>query len=337
MDINRVKEAFDSSILQVATQAELAELKTEYLGKTGKLNLLLKTIVSLPNSQKRTIGSQLNKIQEYISNKISICKQKLIRNSINESLLSEKIDVTLPSSSSVAGGIHPISHSIILLRNIFKSMGFLEVEAPEIDSEWNNFTGLNIASSHPARQMTDTFYIRGSKLLLRTHTSNAQVRYLRSLKPFNKVFSIGKVYRADNDSTHTPMFHQLEASCLNEDISIPDLKRCIIETLKHFFLNSNIPIRFRTSYFPFTEPSFEVDIQHHVKYQNSTSQTKWLEILGCGMIHDKVLENLDINHKTHQAFALGLGIERITMLKYGISDIRDFYNSSMSWLKHYSF
>ena len=239
-----------------------------------------------------------------------------------------RVDVTLPGRSYFKGTLHPLSRSINMLTDILINEGFRLIDAPEIDSEWYNFTALNITKNHPARALADTFYICDSPFLLRTHTSNAQIRSMQNNFPPMKIFSIGRVYRRDFDSTHSPMFHQLEILVVNKTANIVQLKHHVHKILCSFFL-TEFPIRFRTSYFPFTEPSFEVDILCN-KNLSKGCEEYWLEILGCGMVNDKVFKNVGIINTLNRGFALGVGIERLVMLKHGINDIRDLYNGSLS-------
>jgi phenylalanyl-tRNA synthetase alpha chain len=259
---------------------------------------------------------------------------------MNQKLEGEKIDLTAPFRQESHGSLHPISQTILQIKNIFGQMGFEMIEGPEIEDDFHNFSALNIPENHPARQMQDTFYLPendGKNMLLRTHTSSVQVRKMLGSKPPLKIVSIGKVYRSDSDQTHTPMFHQVEVLMVDKNVNMGNLKWTLETFLKEFFELTNISSRFRPSFFPFTEPSAELDIGYERKDGRIKigSEKNFLEILGCGMVHPKVLENVGIDSKEYQGFAFGVGIERLTMLKYGINDLRMFFEGDARFLNHY--
>ena len=271
-------------------------------------------------------------------------KKNIIENiAIDEKIKSEKIDVTLPPRNFCTGKIHPISQSIYKIIDIFASMGFSVESGPDIETDFNNFTALNIPSHHPAREMQDTFYIEGESgeedRVLRTHTSPVQVRSMLDSKPPIRIIVPGRTYRSDSDATHTPMFHQIEGLLIDETSTMAHLKGCLIDFLKEFFEIDDLRYRFRPSYFPFTEPSAEMDVAFTKKNNvlNIGEGNEWLEILGCGMVNPRVLENCNIDSNKYQGFAFGMGIERLSMLKYGITDMRGFFDCDFRWLNHYGF
>jgi phenylalanyl-tRNA synthetase alpha chain len=339
-DLTFIKSNFSALLQDVKTLEDIADVKVKFLGKSGLVTLEAKKIPSLPASEKREFGQRLNELRSFIDQEITKLRKEFAAKELERKLLEEKIDVTLPGRDNARGRIHPLSHTIKLLKTILNREGFQHVDGPEIDSEWYNFSALNIGEHHPARQMADTFYVADSDNLLRTHTSNVQIRYMQDHKPPLKIFSIGRVYRSDYDATHTPMFHQLEALVVNENVSFVDLKACICRILQSFFGIDDLPIRFRNSYFPFTEPSFEVDVKCDRSIKGEIKigvGDEWLEILGSGMVNKKVFVNTGIDPKSNQGFALGVGIERLAMLKYNIADLRDFYHGDIRWLQNYGF
>ena len=339
--INSIYEEFKVLIKDVASDKDVEEIRVKFLGKNGLITTQAKKIATVPSEIKRKFGQKVNEVKENIANEIENIKAKLLEAQLDVKLQQESIDVTLPGRGFTRGKIHPITQTIKLIKNIFYSMGFEHAVGPEIDDEWNNFTALNIPENHPARQMHDTFYLKGDeKLLLRTHTSTVQIRHILQSKPPLKIFSTGKVYRSDYDATHTPMFHQLEGLVIDEKSSVQSLRACLEAFLRLFFRSDSITMRFRTSYFPFTEPSFEVDMKCDRSKKGVIkigTGDDWLEILGCGMVNKKVLENVGIDSKKYQGFAFGVGIERLAMLKYNIADLRSFFEGDIRWLSHYGF
>ncbi len=319
---------------------DLEELRIQYLGKNGLLTNEMKKMASLSLEDKKTFGALLNTLKSKITNAIDNQKILLEENEINTRLASEKIDVTQPVRRGEFGKIHPITQATQEIINIFANLGFDLAQGPEIEDDYHNFTALNIPENHPARQMHDTFYMNTiENMTLRTHTSNVQIRKMSSEKPPFRFIAPGRVYRSDHDQTHTPMFNQVEGLCIDKNINMGNLKWCLEEFLKAFFETDKVVIRLRPSFFPFTEPSAEVDIGY--KLENGEikigSNEKWLEILGCGMVHRKVIENVGLNPDEYQGFAFGVGIDRIAMLKYGIHDLRKFFESDMRWNNHFGF
>jgi phenylalanyl-tRNA synthetase alpha chain len=345
-----LKSSLDKVELADSSQS-LEHARVELLGKSGSITSQLKKIGSLPPEERKDFGANLNKVKQKVAEEIEQKKSKLELEELNKKLESEKIDVTLAVNSEKFGKIHPISQVIEEIIEIFGAMGFAVAEGPEIEDEYHNFTALNIKPNHPARQMHDTFYVeqentteladQDKRAVLRTHTSPVQVRYMKENKdnlPI-QIIAPGKTYRCDSDQTHTPMFHQVEGLYIAEEVNMAMLKACIQEFVDRFFARENIDMRFRSSFFPFTEPSAEVDIQYEKKGNEIIigQGDSFLEILGCGMVHPNVLENAGIDSKKYKGFAFGMGIERLAMLKYGISDLRTFFETDKRWIDQYSF
>jgi len=326
---NILLENAQEKVTNAASLEILDAIRVEYLGKAGLLTLEMKKLGTMDPEMRKEHGSIINEIRDQITDLIARKKDTLSFAETKHRLSLEKLDVTLPGRSKAAGTIHPISKAMMELSEIFAAFGFVVEEGPSIEEDWYNFTALNINENHPARQMHDTFYLKGDKLL-RTHTSPTQIRTMKNGTPPFKFIAPGRTYRCDSDMTHTPMFHQMEALMVDENVNLGNLKYIVTEFIKQFFEEAKMECRFRPSFFPFTEPSFEVDIK-------MPGKDKWLEVLGCGMIHPNVLRNADIDTEIYKGFALGMGIERFAMLKYGINDLRQFFESDMRWIKHYNF
>ena len=321
---------------------DLEIVRLEYLGKKGLLPSEMKLLGNLPIEQKKIKGQELNKIKNLIENNIKQQKINIENEELQKKLKNEKIDVTLPHKENFTGKIHPISQTIFSVIEIFGNLNYSVETGPDIESDFNNFSALNIPPHHPAREMQDTFYINNideEGSVLRTHTSPVQVRTMLNSKPPIKIIVPGRTYRSDSDSTHTPMFHQVEGLVLNKDATMADLKSTLILFLKEFFEIDNLKYRFRPSYFPFTEPSAEMDVAFTKKNNvlKIGEGDDWLEILGCGMVNPKVLENCNIDPTVYQGFAFGMGIERLSMLKYGITDMRGLFDVNLKWLNHFRF
>lgn len=334
------QEEILNSIISTNHLKDLEELRIQYLGKNGLLTNEMKKMANLSLEDKKTFGASINTLKGNITNAIDNQKILLEENEINTRLASEKIDVTQPVRPGEFGKIHPITQATQEIINIFASLGFDLAQGPEIEDDYHNFTALNIPENHPARQMHDTFYMNTiENMTLRTHTSNVQIRKMSSEKPPFRFIAPGRVYRSDHDQTHTPMFNQVEGLCIDKNINMGNLKWCLEEFLKAFFETDKVVIRLRPSFFPFTEPSAEVDIGYTLENGEIKigSNEKWLEILGCGMVHRKVIENVGLNPDEYQGFAFGVGIDRIAMLKYGIHDLRKFFESDMRWNNHFGF
>ena len=337
MSLSLDKNAVLQEINNASSIDEIEKLRIYYLGKKGLISLEMKSLSSLSIEEKKNKGQQLNNIKLFLDSNLKNKKINIETNEINKKLKKEKIDTSLPPVNFNDGKIHPISQSIYKIIEIFGSMGFIVKSGPDIETDFNNFTALNIPDHHPAREMQDTFYIDDK--VLRTHTSPVQVRTMLDSEPPIRIIVPGRTYRSDYDSTHSPMFHQVEGLLIDNSSNLAHLKGCLIDFLKDFFEIKELKYRFRPSYFPFTEPSAEMDIAF-TKQDNILKigeGNQWLEILGCGMVNPKVLENCKIDSSKYQGFAFGMGIERLSMLKYGITDLRTFFESDFRWLSHYGF
>jgi phenylalanyl-tRNA synthetase alpha chain len=321
----------------------LESLRVDLLGKKGRISLLMKSLGEMAPEQRRDFGQQVNVLRDSVAAALESRKTLLTDAALEQRIKGEAIDVTLPARPESDGRIHPISQTIDEITAIFGQMGFTIAEGTDIEDDFHNFTALNFPPDHPARQMHDTFFLPqqadGTRRLLRTHTSPVQIRTMLSQKPPIRVIIPGRTYRCDSDMTHTPMFHQVEGLLIDETSHMGHLKGCLTEFVRTFFEIEDVPVRFRPSFFPFTEPSAEVDIG--CSRQDGTLKigagADWLEILGCGMVHPNVLKNCGIDPERYQGFAFGMGIERIAMLKYGIPDLRTFFDSDLRWLRHYGF
>jgi phenylalanyl-tRNA synthetase alpha chain len=321
---------------------EVEVIRLEYLGKKGLIPSEMKLLSKLSIDQKKIKGQELNKLKTFIEDAVNDHKILIENKKLEEKLKNESVDVTLPHNEEVTGKIHPISQTIFSIIEIFGNLNYSVEAGPDIESDFNNFSALNIPPHHPAREMQDTFYVNnpnGEDNVLRTHTSPVQVRTMLKSTPPIKIIVPGRTYRSDSDSTHTPMFHQVEGLLVNKDATMADLKSTLILFLKEFFEIDNLKYRFRPSYFPFTEPSAEMDVAFTKKNNvlKIGEGDDWLEILGCGMVNPKVLENCNIDSSVYQGFAFGMGIERLSMLKYGITDMRGLFDLNLKWLDHYGF
>ena len=312
------------------------------MGKKGIFTSLIKDLSLLDNSNKAIVGKTLNLLKKDIEINFKVKKELLTKKALSDKLNNEKIDISLPARQLKIGGIHPISKTMNEIISIMGGQGFSVKEGPHIEDDFYNFTALNIAEDHPARQDHDTFYFQRTgevKKLLRTHTSPVQIRVMQNEPPPIKIIAPGSTYRRDDDSTHSPMFHQVEGLVVDKGVTMANLKWVIKKLLTDFFGIENLPMRFRPSYFPFTEPSAEVDIGCSIKKGKLTigEGSDWLEVMGCGMVHPSVFKSCGIDHKKFSGFAFGLGVERFAMLKHGITDLRMFYENDLRWLKHYNF
>ncbi len=321
----------------------LEQVRVATLGKKGRVTDLMKTLGSMSPDERKAAGSALNRVKDDVAAALDARKAELAEAALDTRLAAERVDVTLSARPEEMGRIHPISQTMDEITAIFGQMGFAVAEGPDIEDDFHNFTALNIPEGHPARSMHDTFFLPeredGSRLLLRTHTSPVQIRTMRGQTPPIRIIAPGRTYRCDSDMTHTPMFHQVEGLVIDKSTHMGHLKGCLIEFVRTYFEVDDVPVRFRPSFFPFTEPSAEVDIGcsragGELKIGPGGS---WLEILGCGMVHPNVLRSCGIDPEIYQGFAFGMGIERIAMLKYGIPDLRTFYESDLRWLRHYGF
>jgi phenylalanyl-tRNA synthetase alpha chain len=337
-----LQQEFISKLALAADLASLEELRINFLGKKGLVSSLMQNIATLAIEEKKSFGAEVNQLKNFIERELE-AKKNAVRAALTlATIAAESIDITLPPRKYTPGSIHPITQAILDIESIFARMGFIKTEGREIEDDWHNFTALNIPLSHPARQMHDTFYLAASQvggfssneisddaaLLLRTHTSSVQIRHMKDNKPPVRIISIGRVYRADDDATHTPMFHQIEGLCIDKNINMAHLKYTLETFLKLFFQVAEAPIRLRPSFFPFTEPSAEADVRCDRSDKNSIKIGEgqdWLEVLGCGMVHPHVLKNMGVDSEEYQGFAFGIGIERLVMLKYNIPDLRALF------------
>jgi len=331
-------------LIKAATSRDaLEQARVAILGKKGRVTALLKGLATLDPEARRERGAALNVLKDDVEAAIGHATRRLESEALGQQLARERIDVTLPVKAEPEGRIHPLSQTINEIVAIFGEMGFSVAEGPDIEDDFHNFTALNIPPEHPARQEQDTFYLPerpdGSRQVLRTHTSPVQVRTMKAQKPPIRIIVPGRTFRSDHDATHSPMFHQVEGLLIDKATHMGHLKGCLIEFCRAFFDIDDLPVRFRPSYFPFTEPSAEVDIGCSRQGGGLTigKGGDWLEILGSGMVHPKVLAICGIDPAEYQGFAFGMGIERIAMLKYGIPDLRTFYESDLRWLRHYGF
>ena len=339
-DLNYIKKEFEEKFVKINSKNDLQNLKSEYFGKNGIVSSEFKKMGSLDENHRKDFAKKLNLLKDDLTNLIENKFKLIEKEEINQKLVDEKIDITLPIRSQASGKIHPVSQVIDEISSIFSEIGFTVAEGPDVESEYNNFTALNTPENHPARDMHDTFYLDANKkTLLRTHTSPVQIRTMLNGKPPFKIIVPGRTYRCDSDQTHAPMFHQLEGLHIDKNITMAHLKGCLNYFIKEFFEVKNIKMRFRPSHFPFTEPSAEVDIGYKLEDNKIVigEGNKWLEILGCGMVHPNVLRNAKVNSKQFQGYAFGMGIDRLAMLKYGINDLRAFFETDYRWLNHYGF
>lgn len=314
----------------------LEQVRVDYLGKKGHLTALLKTLGSMSAQERPAAGAEINKCKGRVQEKIGLRKAVLEQAAIDKKLASETIDVTASGRSDEHGGLHPITRTMRRIESIFSAVGYAVEEGPEIEDDFHNFEALNIPSHHPARAMHDTFYVDKTHVL-RTHTSPVQVRTMENNEPPIRIICPGRVYRCDSDLTHTPMFHQVEGLVVDKDISFADLKGTVDQFLKSFF-EADVPVRFRPSYFPFTEPSAEVDIQctHcHGEGCRICKNTGWLEVMGCGMVHPNVFDSCNVDTEQYTGFAFGMGVERLAMLRYNISDLRLNFENDLEFLKQF--
>ena len=345
-NIENIKQETLQAITEAKDLKALDDIRVAALGKKGKVTEMMKSLGLLSVEEKKEMGKGLNILKTDIENALEKQKEILEAKELNERLQSEKIDVTLPIRPENQGRIHPVSKIYEEVVAIFGEMGFEVAEGPDIEDQFHNFNALNMPANHPARQMQDTFYIPNpdsndfdDSFVVRTHTSPVQIRTMEKNKLPIRVIAPGRTYRSDYDATHTPMFHQVEGLVIDKNITMAHLKGCLYDFVKAFFELDEIPVRYRPSYFPFTEPSAEMDIgcKKSKTELKIGAGTDWLEILGCGMVHPKVLLAGGIDPDEYQGFAFGMGIDRLAMLKYGIPDLRTFFESDVRWLKHYGF
>lgn len=336
-DLTELVSQAQAAVIAATEIKTLDDVRVSYLGKKGELTALLKGLGKLPAEERPAAGAKINEAKQAVQISIDAKKAKLEQAAIDEKLSSETLDVTLPGRDVDVGGLHPVTMVMQRIENFFRSVGYEVVEGPEIEDDYHNFEALNIPQHHPARAMHDTFYFNPN-MLLRTHTSPVQVRTMENREPPFRIICPGRVYRVDSDLTHTPMFHQIEGLLIDKESSFADLKGTIIEFLQVFF-EKDLDVRFRPSYFPFTEPSAEVDVQcvHCLgKGCRVCSNTGWLEVMGSGMVHPKVLEMSGIDPEVYSGFAFGMGPDRLAMLRYGVDDLRLFFDNDLRFLKQFN-
>ncbi|MCO4837027.1 MAG: phenylalanine--tRNA ligase subunit alpha [Oceanospirillaceae bacterium] len=319
-----------TAVAQAADETALDQVRVQYLGKKGELTQQLKSLGQLSAQERPAAGAKINEAKQQVQDAITVKRTMMASEALSAQLAVESIDVTLPGRGQDLGGLHPVTMTIERIENFFAQIGFSVAQGPEIEDDYHNFEALNIPAHHPARAMHDTFYF-GDGTLLRTHTSGVQVRTMETQQPPIRIICPGRVYRCDSDQTHSPMFHQIEGLLVDDNISFADLKGILHNFLKVFF-ERDLQVRFRPSYFPFTEPSIEVDIG----YLGKDGEQKWLEVLGCGMVHPKVFEHSGIDTEKYTGFAFGMGVERLAMLRYGVKDLRMFFENDLRFLAQFS-
>jgi phenylalanyl-tRNA synthetase alpha chain len=329
-DIEPLSQQALTDIAAADAPDALEALRVALLGKNGSITAQLKALGALPGDQRKLAGEAINRARDAIGEALAARKIALDDAALDTRLSTETIDVTLPGRNGARGGLHPVSRTLERITDIFGRLGYELADGPEIEDDWHNFEALNFPPHHPARAMHDTFYF-GDGRLLRTHTSGVQVRYMKEHAPPLRMIAAGKVYRSDSDQTHTPMFHQVEGLLVDEHASFADLKGTLSEFVRAFF-ERDFEMRFRPSYFPFTEPSAEVDIA----WQQPDGSTRWLEVLGCGMVHPNVLRNVGIDPERYTGFAFGLGVERFAMLRHGVDDLRSFFDNDVRFLRQFA-
>ena len=338
LELEKLLEEAKVAVEQAADLGALDEIRVKWLGKSGVFTEQLKGLGKLPKEERPQAGQAINKAKQALQQEIQQRKESLETEALNARLQQERIDVTLPGRGQGTGGLHPVTRTLERIDELFLSAGFEVAEGPEIEDNYHNFEALNIPEHHPARAMHDTFYF-DENLLLRTHTSPVQIRIMENREPPLRVIAPGRVYRCDSDLTHTPMFHQVEGFVVDEDVTFGDLKGIMHDFLTGFFEQDDLQVRFRPSYFPFTEPSAEVDVQCVMCGGDGCrvcSNTGWLEVLGCGMIHPEVFRHVGIDNEKYTGYAFGMGVERLTMLRYGVNDLRLFFENDLRFLKQFA-
>ena len=337
-ELNELEGAALAAVAAATDAAVLDDVRVQYLGKKGLLTRQLKQLGSLPPEERPAAGQAINRIKQQVQQAIDARREQLQSVALDAQLAGEAIDVTLPGRGQSTGGLHPVTRTLRRIEELFVPLGFTVEEGPEIEDDYHNFEALNIPAHHPARAMHDTFYF-DAHTLLRTHTSPVQVRVMENRKPPMRIIAPGRVYRCDSDLTHTPMFHQVEGLLVGENVSFANLKGVLDEFLHAFFERDDLAVRFRPSYFPFTEPSAEVDIQCVMCSGEGCrvcGHSGWLEVLGCGMVHPKVFDYAGIDNERYTGFAFGLGVERLAMLRYGVNDLRLFFENDLAFLTQFN-
>lgn len=330
-NLDQLVQSANQAVSSANTVSDLDQVRVDYLGKKGQITALLKGLGKLDASERPAAGAKINEAKEAVMANLTAKKSAMEESALEAQLMSEAVDVTLPGRATELGGLHPVTKTMRRIEAFFAKAGYSVEVGPEIEDDYHNFEALNIPGHHPARAMHDTFYFNANTLL-RTHTSPVQVRTMEQGKPPFRMICPGRVYRCDSDQTHTPMFHQVEGLFVEEKVSFADLKSTIEEFLRVFF-ERELEVRFRPSYFPFTEPSAEVDIEWG---RNADGSIKWLEVMGCGMVHPKVFEASGIDTEKYSGFAFGLGVERLAMLRYGVNDLRMFFENDLRFLQQFN-
>lgn len=340
-NLDQLVEEAVADFAAAADAGQLDQIKARYLGKTGALTVQLKSLGRLPAEERRTAGADINRAKQQVETALESRRAALREARLQEKLAAEALDVTLPGRGLGRGGLHPVHRTQERVEGVFRSIGFIVADGPEIETDWHNFTALNTPENHPARSMHDTFYLEGrDDVLLRTHTSPVQVRAMldhvarhagADVMPDLRLIAPGRVYRVDSDATHSPMFHQVEGLWVGESVSFAGLKGVIADFLRRFFESDDLQVRFRPSFFPFTEPSAEID----VAFMSGANKGRWLEIAGCGMVHPQVLEFGGIDAERYTGFAFGMGLDRLTMLRYGVNDLRLFFEGDLRFLSQF--
>ena len=343
VDVDRLERALLAEVAEAEDLRALEQVRVGALGKKGRITELTKSLGALEPEARRAAGQRYNQLKQAVADAIATRKAALETTALDAQLLAERVDVTLPVRPIAEGRIHPVSQVTEEIVAIFGEMGFAVAEGPDVENDFNNFGALNIPPEHPARQMMDTFYLEaeqeGRPLVLRTHTSPVQIRTMLAGPPPYRIIAPGRTYRCDSDMTHTPMFHQVEGLMIDRRTHMGHLKGCLTDFVRAFFERDDVPVRFRPSYFPFTEPSAEMDIgcRRSAGELVVGEGDDWLEILGCGMVHPNVLRAVNLDPEVWQGFAFGMGVDRVAMLKYGIPDLRTFFEADLRWLRHYGF
>lgn len=329
-DLERLGEQALADIHDAADLDTLEALRVALLGKAGSLTLQLKQLGQLPPEQRKARGAEVNEVKQRVAAALAVHRSQLEQAALEQRLGNERVDTSLPGRDGHRGGVHPLTRTLERISSIFARLGYDSVEGPEIEDDWHNFEALNFPPHHPARAMHDTFYFADGRLL-RTHTSPVQIRAMKGVQPPIRIIAPGKVYRSDSDQTHSPMFHQVEGLLVDETSSMADLKGTLTVFLRAFF-ERDFEMRIRPSYFPFTEPSAEVDIA----WPSNDGSERWMEVLGCGMVHPSVLENCGVDPERYTGFAFGMGVERLTMLRYGVTDLRAFFDNDVRFLRQFA-
>ncbi|AXK38012.1 phenylalanine--tRNA ligase subunit alpha [Crenobacter cavernae] len=325
-NVDAILEAGRAALEAAADLTELEQVKARYLGKSGELTELLKQLGKLAPEERKAAGATINVAKQAFEAEHNARRDALNAEKLAQQLAAESLDVSLPGRGSQPGGLHPVTLTLERITELFRTLGFEVADGPEIETDFHNFQALNIPENHPARAMADTFYVEGGDVL-RTHTSPVQVRHMLGNQPPIKIIASGRVYRVDSDATHSPMFHQMEGLWVDEGVSFADLKATVTDFLRRFFERDDLQVRFRPSFFPFTEPSAEIDV---------LGERGWLEVGGCGMVHPNVLRNVGIDPEKYTGFAFGIGLDRFAMLRYGVNDLRLFFDNDLTFLKQFN-